>query len=146
MTPRMTKIIAASLTLGFIVQLTGCGYLLYPERKGQSGGNIDPAVAIMDGLGLLLFLVPGVVAFAVDITNGTIYLPHGKRSRLSQAEMEQVIHDKQVNQQALVDALKAKGLVDKNLSAADLQISAVQTTAQAEAQLAVFDLVYASNN
>ena len=58
----------------------GCGTIMYPERKGQSLGKIDPAVAILDGLGLLLFLVPGVIAFAVDFSNGTIYLPAGNGS------------------------------------------------------------------
>lgn len=60
--------------------LSGCGTLLYPERKGQSGGRIDPAVAILDGIGLLLFLIPGLIAFAVDFSNGTIYLPGGRRA------------------------------------------------------------------
>ncbi len=63
--------------------LSGCGTLLYPERKGQSGGRIDPAVAILDGVGLLLFLIPGLIAFAVAFSNGTIYLPGGRRAEKS---------------------------------------------------------------
>ena len=55
----------------------GCGTLLHPERRGQSRGQIDPAIAILNGLGLLLFIVPGVVAFAVDFSTGAIYLPPG---------------------------------------------------------------------
>lgn len=35
---------------------------------------------ILDGIGLLFFLVPGVIAFAVDFSNGTIYLPGGVAS------------------------------------------------------------------
>jgi hypothetical protein len=31
----------------------------------------------LDGVGLLLFLVPGVIAFAVDFATGAIYLPSG---------------------------------------------------------------------
>ncbi|EKE77395.1 hypothetical protein [Gallaecimonas xiamenensis] len=57
------------------VQLSGCGLLLHPERQGQKGGRIDPAVAIFDAAGLLLFLIPGLVAFGVDFYHGTIYLP-----------------------------------------------------------------------
>ena len=67
----------------FLLQTTGCGYVLYPERRGQTGGELDPAVIIMDSLSLLLFVVPGVIAFAVDITNGTIYLPKGQKSILT---------------------------------------------------------------
>lgn len=60
---------------GTLVGATACGVILYPERKGQAGGRIDPAVAILDGIGLLFFIVPGVIAFAVDFATGAIYLP-----------------------------------------------------------------------
>lgn len=63
-----------------ILNLSACGYFLYPERKGQAGGRIDPAVLILDGAALLFGIIPGVVAFAVDFTNGTIYLPSGSSS------------------------------------------------------------------
>ncbi|MGM0521517.1 MAG: hypothetical protein ACQEQ6_05460 [Pseudomonadota bacterium] len=58
-----------------MVALSGCGTLFYPERKGQMSGNVDPVVAIANGVGLLFFIVPGVIAYAVDFSNGTIYLP-----------------------------------------------------------------------
>lgn len=70
--------------------LTGCGTIMYPERKGQTGGRIDPGVAILDGVGLLVFLVPGIVAFAVDFSNGTIYLPGGHRAHLTANELQQL--------------------------------------------------------
>ena len=53
----------------------GCGTIMYPERRGQPAGDIDWKVVALDGLGLLLFFVPGVVAFAVDFSSGAIYLP-----------------------------------------------------------------------
>jgi hypothetical protein len=62
-----------------VVQLTSCGTLLYPERRGQRSGQIDVAVALMDGIGLFFFIIPGVVAFAVDIDTGAIYLPASGR-------------------------------------------------------------------
>jgi hypothetical protein len=56
--------------------LTGCGTLLHSERSGRPHSNqIDWRIAALDGLGLLLFFVPGVVAFAVDFYTGAIYLP-----------------------------------------------------------------------
>jgi hypothetical protein len=55
--------------------LASCGTLLYPERRGQPAGRLDPAVVILDGIGLLLFFVPGVIAFVVDFATGAIYLP-----------------------------------------------------------------------
>jgi hypothetical protein len=59
----------------FTMQLMGCGTLMYPERRGQRGGSIDAGVAVLDGIGLLFGIIPGVIAFAVDFSNGTIYLP-----------------------------------------------------------------------
>lgn len=72
----------------YVVNTAGCGVLLYPERQGQEGGKIDPVVAIFDGIGLLLYLIPGLVAFAVDFHQGTIYLPGGVLSDANDATTE----------------------------------------------------------
>jgi hypothetical protein len=54
----------------------GCGTLFHSERCGQPhSSHIDWKVAALDGLGLLLFFVPGVIAFVVDFSTGAIYLP-----------------------------------------------------------------------
>lgn len=74
--------VAASCLLTLVLNLTACGYFLYPERKGQTGGRVDPVVVILNGAGLLFGILPGVVAFAVDFTNGTIYLPAGGSSAI----------------------------------------------------------------
>jgi hypothetical protein len=56
--------------------VSGCGMLLHPERRGQPpGGGLDWSIVALDAVGLLLFFIPGVVAFAVDFTTGAIYLP-----------------------------------------------------------------------
>ena len=57
------------------VQLMGCGTLMYPERRGQRAGRLDVGVTVLDAIGLLFFIIPGVIAFCVDFSNGTIYLP-----------------------------------------------------------------------
>jgi hypothetical protein len=57
----------------------GCGTLLYPERRGTTGGRVDAGVAVMDGLWLLCFIVPGVVFYIVDFSNGAIYEGGGRR-------------------------------------------------------------------
>jgi len=66
--------------LGLGIQLSGCGTVLKPERKGQSAGQLDANIVALNAVGLLFFLVPGVIAFAVDFNNGTIYLPGGSAS------------------------------------------------------------------
>ncbi|WP_447556331.1 hypothetical protein [Vreelandella sp. EE22] len=64
-----------ALVGSLVVSLSGCGTLFHPERKGQLSGDVDPVVAIANGVGLLFFILPGVIAYAVDFSNGTIYLP-----------------------------------------------------------------------
>jgi hypothetical protein len=67
--------IAGTLTVGLAFFLASCGTLLYPERRGQPAGRLDAGVVVLDGVGLLLFLVPGVIAFVVDFATGAVYLP-----------------------------------------------------------------------
>jgi hypothetical protein len=60
---------------GSLSLVAGCGTILYPERRYQPHGDVDLKVVALDTLGLLLFFIPGVIAFAVDYTTGAIYLP-----------------------------------------------------------------------
>ena len=68
------------IAVTLLVQVFGCGTIIYPERRGQKSGRIDPGIAILDGIGLLFFIIPGLVAYAIDFTTGAIYLPGGHRS------------------------------------------------------------------
>lgn len=70
------------IVLAIMLWTTSCGTILYPERRGQPAGKIDVGVAVLDGIGLLVFLVPGVIAFAVDFATGAIYLPPSSSSQL----------------------------------------------------------------
>ncbi len=72
---RACRIGLVAALAGTLIGTTACGVILYPERKGQVNGRIDPAIAVLDGIGLLFFIVPGVIAFAVDFATGAIYLP-----------------------------------------------------------------------
>ena len=68
-----------SLSLFGLLEISavGCGTILYPARRGQPAGQLDWGVVALDAVGLLFFFIPGVIAFAVDFNNGTIYLPSG---------------------------------------------------------------------
>ena len=71
----------ASLVLAIIVLFpsAGCGTLMFSERQHEPhSGKLDPNLLILNGLGLLLYIVPGLVAFGVDFNTGAIYLPEGK--------------------------------------------------------------------
>ena len=73
--PRCWRWVSCLVLASLLVQLVGCGTIFWPERKGQPSGRLDPKVVALDAVGLLLFFIPGVIAFAVDFNNGTIYLP-----------------------------------------------------------------------
>ncbi len=73
--PRYSKQALAALTIGGVLLTSSCGTILHPERRGQPAGRLDPKIVALDAIGMLFFFVPGVIAFAVDFSNGTIYLP-----------------------------------------------------------------------
>ncbi|MDA0780996.1 MAG: hypothetical protein PQ612_01300 [Rickettsiales bacterium] len=105
----MKKIISLSLATAILLNLTACGTILYPERKGQKGGRLDAGVVVLDGIGLLFFLIPGVIAFAVDFSNGTIYVPGSDRSSLDVDKMQPINVDKE----GLTKELAAKIVSEK---------------------------------
>lgn len=70
---RQTRAIALALAISIFS--TSCGWLLYPERRGQRpGGAIDGGTLVMDLLWLLAGIVPGVVFLIVDFSAGTMYV------------------------------------------------------------------------
>ncbi len=77
----LRKLLALALGVLLAFQLAACGTLIHPERRGQTQGEIDPAIAILNGIGLLFFIVPGLIAFAIDFSTGAIYLPRGQKSK-----------------------------------------------------------------
>ena len=94
---RLPSVISAVVCAALLSQLAACGTLLYPERRGQLAGKIDPAVAGMNAIGVLFFVIPGLIAFAIDFASGAIYLPGGKYS---------------VAPELLKQSLKADGSID----------------------------------
>jgi hypothetical protein len=74
--PFVKRLCAVALCAAVAVNSSSCGTILHPDRVGQPRcGRIDPGVAILDGIGLLLFFFPGAIAFAVDFYTGAIFLP-----------------------------------------------------------------------
>ncbi len=89
---RLKKCVMVLGLVAFLQSTAGCGLLLHPERQGTKGGNLDPVIVLLDGLGLFFFLVPGIVAFAVDVSTGCIYTGGGgggKRRHLTSLEAGQ---------------------------------------------------------
>lgn len=133
---RFGKTLAIGLCAGLILQTTACGTILHPERKGQTGGRLDPAIVALNAVGLLLWVIPGVVAFAVDFSNGTIYLPGGS-AQLTEEQMERVTRaDGQVDQEALEQLVRDELGLNVDLQASDVQVRALQSREQLQALLA----------
>ena len=93
-----TRVSCAVLSAALLSQLAACGTLFYPDRRGQIDGRIDPAIAVFDAIGLLFYIIPGLIAFGVDFATGAIYLPDAKYS---------------VAPEKLKDAVSEDGSVDK---------------------------------
>jgi len=92
--------------IAFTMQLVGCGTLMYPERKGQRGGRLDVGVTVLDAVGLLFFIIPGVIAFAVDFGNGTIYLPeHRMMTSLNIKDFKLVKFDPKNTSMAMLERI-----------------------------------------
>lgn len=102
------KIIGGLLSLSLLSQLAACGTIFYPERRGQIGGQIDPAIAIMDAIGLLFYIIPGLLAFAVDFITGAIYLPGGKHAQVDPQLLQQAIQP-----DGSIDNLRLKAIIEE---------------------------------
>jgi len=120
-----------------IFQIIGCGTIMHPRRIGQKSGNIDPVVAILDGVCLLFFIVPGVVAFAVDFINGTIYLPHGRYGMLDINNADKVSFDpKKCTLADIEKIVKEKAGYDVDLNKPEVKVYAFNTMEELRANLA----------
>jgi hypothetical protein len=86
-----SRVIAGVLAVALFTQLTACGTLFYPDRRGQIEGKIDPAVAAMDAIGILFFVIPGLIAFAIDFATGAIYLPGGQTAQVDPQQLKQLV-------------------------------------------------------
>ncbi len=100
MNSKIRKSMVLSLVGAMVFQLTACGTIIHPERKGQMHGQLDASIVVLNAIGLFLFLVPGVIAFAVDFNNGTIYLP-GRSAALDTEEINVVYIDGAVTEESI---------------------------------------------
>lgn len=74
----MKKLASLFLAVFLVAPFTGCGTLFFSQRQHkENSGNFDPNILILDTVGLLFWVVPGVVAYVVDFSTGAIYLPKG---------------------------------------------------------------------
>lgn len=95
------RAVALTTLIGLGSSQIGCGYILYPERRGNSGGRIDGGTLVMDCLWLLAGIIPGVIFLIVDFTTGAMYVGGSGSIRISDAGLIDV---------PLTDAAMAKSV------------------------------------
>jgi uncharacterized protein YceK len=45
---KLVSSVCLALIIALMIHLAGCGTIIYPERRGQTGGHIDTGIAILD--------------------------------------------------------------------------------------------------
>ena len=96
-----SRLIGGVLVATLLTQLSACGSIFYPDRRGQIDGKIDPAIAIANAVGLLFYVIPGLIALAIDFTTGAIYLPEGTYSVAPERLQDAVGSDGQIDNHKL---------------------------------------------
>ena len=97
------RIIGGVLAASLFTQLTACGTLFYPDRRGQIEGRIDPAIAVLNAVGLLFYVIPGI-----DFATGAIYLPDNQYSMAPEKLQEAIGADGQIDQARLKAIIEAE--------------------------------------
>src|SRR5690606_29936038 len=93
-----------------------------------------PGVAILNGIGLLFYVIPGLIAFAVDFATGAIYFPD-ERYTIAPERLQQA-----VDAQGQVDPALLKAILQQEL-ALELPLEQAQRVSEpGAAQLALLGL------
>ena len=101
------RIIGGVLAVSLFTQPSACGTVFYPDRRGQIDGKIDPAIAALNAIGLLFYVIPGLIAFGIDFATGAIYFPDENYSMAPEKLQEAIGADGQI------DTLRLKAIVEQ---------------------------------
>lgn len=104
-----SRLIVAALSVTLLTQLSACGTLFFPDRRGQIEGRIDPLVAGLNAIGVLFYVLPGLIAFGIDFATGAIYLPEDKYS-VAPEKLQEAIGD-----DGRVDPLRLKAIIEEEI-------------------------------
>lgn len=86
-----SRVTGGLLVATLLTQLTACGTLFYPDRRGQIEGKVDPVIVALDAVGILFYVIPGLIAFGIDFASGAIYLPGGSTAQVSPEKLNEAI-------------------------------------------------------
>ena len=105
-----SRVIGGALVAALLTQLTACGTLFYPERRGQIEGKVDPVIVALDAIGILFYVIPGLIAFGVDFATGAIYYPGGTTAQVAPEKLQ-----KAVGADGKVDNAKLQAILESEL-------------------------------
>ncbi|WP_372873722.1 polyribonucleotide nucleotidyltransferase [Pseudomonas sp.] len=103
------RVIGGALAVTLLTQLSACGTLFFPDRRGQIEGRIDPVVAALNAVGILFYVIPGLIAFGIDFATGAIYLPNGHSAQVDPQELRKV-----VDAEGKIDNARLKALIEQH--------------------------------
>ena len=86
-----SRVVGGALIVALLTQLSACGSIFFPDRRGQIEGKIDPVVAGLDAVGLLFYIIPGLIAFGIDFATGAIYFPEGQSAQIDPQKLQDTI-------------------------------------------------------
>lgn len=105
-----SRVVGGVVVAALLTQLTACGSIFFPDRRGQIDGKIDPMIVALDAVGLLFYVIPGLIAFGVDFATGAIYFPPGKTAQIAPEKLREAI-DTDGN----VDNAKLQAILEREL-------------------------------
>jgi len=140
MPDRFRRVLSLMLA-GLILVTASCGTLFHPERVGQPrGGKLDLSIVLLDGLGLLFFFVPGVIAFIVDFATGAIYLPPGYGDNSDPKHWRVVTIPKEEMTRERIEEVVAREVgMPVDLDGDGVQVERLQTIDEAPQAFQTFD-------
>ncbi len=106
--PVKSRVIGGALIVALLTQLSACGSIFFPDRRGQIEGKIDPVVAGLDAIGLLFYVIPGLIAFGIDFATGAIYFPEGQSAQIDPQKLQDTI-----GADGKVDPVRLKALIQQ---------------------------------
>ena len=105
-----SRVIGGVVVAALLSQLTACGSIFFPDRRGQIDGKIDPMIAVLDAVGLLFYVIPGLIAFGGDFATGAIYFPPGKTAHIAPEKLHEAI-----GEDGKVDNTKLQAILESEL-------------------------------
>lgn len=104
-----SRVIGGVVVAALLTQLSACGSIFFPDRRGQIDGKIDPMIAVLDAVGLLFYVIPGLIALGVDFATGAIYFPPGKTAHIAPEKLREAVgSDGQVDNSKLQAILESE--------------------------------------